>query len=63
MDIAMSSRCYRWLTAFVEIGEIADKLIELKLLIAVGVVLLENRLNLCPICYVGVPQIKCVFDF
>ncbi len=41
--------------ALVQIGEIADKLIKLELLVAVRVVLFENLFNLWPICHIGVP--------
>ena len=48
--------------AFVQIGEIVDKLVKLKLLIPVCIVLFEHLVNPRPIRHIRVPQIKRVLD-
>ena len=62
LDVATVSGFYLRPVTLVQIGEIVDKLIELKLLIAVCVVLFENLMDLPPIRHIRMPQIKRVFD-
>jgi hypothetical protein len=59
---AMINGFYRRLVALVQIGEIADELVELELLRVVRVVPFEDRLDLGPIRRIRMPQVQRLFD-
>ncbi len=49
---------YLWRLALVQFGEVILQLIELELVVMISVELLEGLFELCPVHYVGMPQIK-----